>query len=201
MEMINTEDQRFCTAEDAIFGALEQLAESKPLDRISVADITKRAGIVRSTFYNHYVDMPSLLLQTEEKMLDDIFAIIDKFHPRKDEDICSRCFLTLCRYIKSSAFMVQLIRSPYAPGFMEKALERLHAYARHMLSGAGFDAALQEREVSYAIAYSLGGVLGILHKWTAEDCADSEETVAGIITRIYLDGIRNFSHGTSQIEK
>ena len=74
-EEVNTEDQRYALAEEAIFGALNQLARKKPIDRITVSDIIRRAGIVRSTFYNHYQDMPSLLEAAEQRMQSEIFDL------------------------------------------------------------------------------------------------------------------------------
>ena len=39
---------------------LDILAE-KPLEKITVRDITERCGINRNTFYYHYQDIPALL--------------------------------------------------------------------------------------------------------------------------------------------
>ena len=46
---------------------LDILAE-KPLEKITVRDITERCGINRNTFYYHYQDMPALIeeIVTEE---------------------------------------------------------------------------------------------------------------------------------------
>ena len=41
--------------------SLLELSEEKPLDKISVTDIVKRAGAGRQTFYNHFKDKNDLL--------------------------------------------------------------------------------------------------------------------------------------------
>ncbi len=53
-------DERYSVADEAILGAFFKLLKEKKPDRITVSDITKTAGIARSTFYNHYQDIPSL---------------------------------------------------------------------------------------------------------------------------------------------
>ena len=46
-------DERYSVADEAIMGAFFKLIKQKAPDRITVSDITKTAGIARSTFYNH----------------------------------------------------------------------------------------------------------------------------------------------------
>lgn len=52
---------------------LFQIVKKKKPDRITVSDITKTAGIARSTFYNHYQDIPSLISAVEDKTIHDVF--------------------------------------------------------------------------------------------------------------------------------
>ena len=51
---MNEQDERYSTAEDAIFDAFFLLLKEKDLEKVTVSDVIKKAGIVRSTFYNHY---------------------------------------------------------------------------------------------------------------------------------------------------
>ena len=45
---------------------------------------------------------------------------------------------------------------------------------------------------SYAIAYAIGGALGILHKWTSDGCIAKPEYVAGLMTESYMRGMAAF---------
>ena len=60
-------DERYSVADEAILGAFFKLLKKKTPNQITVSDITKTAGIARSTFYNHYQDIPSLVSAVEEK--------------------------------------------------------------------------------------------------------------------------------------
>ena len=44
-----------------IKSALADLLQEKPLDKITVTDVVKRAEINRGTFYAHYADIPDVL--------------------------------------------------------------------------------------------------------------------------------------------
>lgn len=43
--------------------AVAELMKEKPLDKITVTDVVKRADINRGTFYAHYTDVPDVLAQ------------------------------------------------------------------------------------------------------------------------------------------
>ena len=68
-------DERYSVADEAILGTFFKLLKKKTPDQITVSDITKTAGIARSTFYNHYQDIPSLVSAVEEKTIQDLSLI------------------------------------------------------------------------------------------------------------------------------
>ena len=47
--------------------ALEELLESRPLDRVRVHDLTDRCDIHRQTFYYHFTDVYALFTWTVEE--------------------------------------------------------------------------------------------------------------------------------------
>ena len=61
--MINeVQDERYSVADEAIYDAFFLVLKEKELDKITVSDVIKRAGIVRCTFYNHYENIPPLII-------------------------------------------------------------------------------------------------------------------------------------------
>ena len=51
----------------AIKNSFLELIEKKPIDQLTIRDITDHCGVSRNTFYYHYTDMPSLV---EEIVMD-----------------------------------------------------------------------------------------------------------------------------------
>ena len=41
--------------------SLKELAATRPIDKITIKEITDRAGVIRPTFYNHFQDKYELL--------------------------------------------------------------------------------------------------------------------------------------------
>ena len=50
-------------ARASIIEAFAQLLEERPINKITVKDIVNRCDINRNTFYYHFPDIPSLLLE------------------------------------------------------------------------------------------------------------------------------------------
>ena len=122
------QDERYYVADEAIYDAFFLVLKEKDLEKITVSDVIKKAGIVRSTFYNHYENIPALVTAIEDKTIDDIFSLMETFHPKDDNDICKSFFMTICDYTMNNPFLTNLLRSPRGNKFFEKALVMFHRY-------------------------------------------------------------------------
>ncbi len=181
-------DERYSVADEAILGAFFKLLKEKKPDRITVSDITKTAGIARSTFYNHYQDIPSLISAVEDKTIHDVFSMMENFQPKNDRDICSSYFLTLCRYTMENPFLSGLLSTPHGNDLFEKMLTMLHHYVTATTSSARPDRHTKE-EISYVITCAIGSTIGVLHKWTRDNFDLAPEVIAEILTQIFLAGM------------
>ena len=175
-------------ADEAILGAFFKLLKKKTPDQITVSDITKTAGIARSTFYNHYQDIPSLVSAVEEKTIQDVFSIMEKFHPENDRDICQSYFLTLCHYTMENPFLSSLLSTPHGNDLFEKMLTMLHHYVTATTSSARPGRHTKE-EISYVITCAIGSTIGVLHKWTRDHFDLEPEVIAEILTQVFLTGM------------
>ena len=181
-------DERYSVADEAILGAFFKLIKEKKPDRITVSDITKTAGIARSTFYNHYQDIPSLISAVEDKTIHDVFSMMENFQPKNDRDICSSYFLTLCRYTMENPFLSGLLSTPHGNDLFEKMLTMLHHYVTETTSNSKPDRHTKE-EVSYVITCAIGSTIGVLHKWSRDNFNLAPEVIADILSEIFLSGM------------
>lgn len=184
-------DERYSTAEDAIIGAFFLLSKEKQFEKITVSDVVKKSGIVRSTFYNHYENVPALISAAEDKTINDIFELMESFHPKGDRQLCHSYFLAICNYTKDNPFLSSILHSPRGDSFLEKAMLMFHRYVAKV-SEVGSGIIKNNQSFSYYIAATIGINLGVLHKWTAEDCKTPAEEIADILTTVFLNGILPF---------
>lgn len=189
-------DERYRNVDEAICDSFFLLTAKKDPATITVSDICKKAGVVRSTFYNHYQDMPSLIGEIQHRSVEAVFGLMRDFHPQGDREVCESFYLSLCRYMAENSLLQQLIQWPDASAsFYREAIEMFHVYVlktsgENGSEGASADAERAKRKdkLSYAIAYSIGGAVGVLHKWAADGLREEPEAVAAILTDMFLKG-------------
>lgn len=184
-------DERYFVSDEAICDAFFLVLKEKDLEKITVSDIIKKAGIVRSTFYNHYENIPALVTAIEDNTIEDIFSLMETFHPKNDTDICKSFFVTICDYTMNNPFLSNLLRSPRGDEFFEKALTMFHRYVTEVTKNVASSSHSKE-ELSYMVACTIGSTLGVLHKWTKDNFAIPAEAVAGILTQAFITGMLPF---------
>lgn len=184
--MINEiQDERYHVADEAIYDAFFLVLREKELDKITVSDVIKRAGIVRSTFYNHFENIPALVTAVEDKTIQDIFSLMEKFHPHNDREMCRSYFQTICKYTMTNPFLAKLLRQPEGGAFFEKFITMFHRYVSDVMQNTDPSHHSKE-EFSYMIACVIGSTIGVLHKWSAENFQAPPEVVAGILTQSFI---------------
>lgn len=184
-------DERYYIADEAIYDAFFLLLKEKDLDKITVSDIIKKAGIVRSTFYNHYENIPALITAIEDRTIQDIFSLMETFHPKNDRDMCKSYFFTICEYAQTNPFLANLLRNPRGDAFFEKNLTMLHCYVTKVTQNTT-PSRHNSEEFSYMIACAIGSTLGVLHKWSRENFQVPTEVIADILTQTFISGILPF---------
>lgn len=185
------QDERYHVADEAIYDAFFLLLREKELDKITVSDVIKKAGIVRSTFYNHYENIPDLVAAIEDKTIHDIFSIMETFHPKNDRDMCRSYFLTVCNYTKTNPFLANLLRNPRGDAFFEKTITMLHRYVTQVTQSPGPSLHTRE-EFSYMVASAIGSTIGVLHKWSRENFQLPSEVIANLLTQTFITGVLPF---------
>jgi AcrR family transcriptional regulator len=74
------QDRRTQRTRCALFEAFNALFFERAYDRITVGAIVRRAGVGRSTFYEHYIDKEDLLSASIRAPLSGLAASVDRVH-------------------------------------------------------------------------------------------------------------------------
>lgn len=69
-------DLRIQKTKSAVQAAFLELRQRKPIEKITVTELSHAAEINKATFYLHYSDIYSLADEIEDKVIDDILADI-----------------------------------------------------------------------------------------------------------------------------
>ena len=160
----NQSDRRSVRTRKLIRGAFMKLSVIKDFDEIKVTDLTQEAGINRSTFYLHYTDIPSVLNDVEDSVIDALSDVFNGYDPLQIPHNPYPFFSTLtaraeadeefCRFIfdssLSSSFTVKLTKR-----IIEAVCKRLHAK---------FPTS-DELRLRMTVTFIVGGLVGVYTEW------------------------------------
>lgn len=86
-------DRRVRKTKSQLRAGLAQLMREKSIREITVKELVDKVDINRSTFYLHYSDIPGMLKEIEDEILEEMGRAIQE-HPIEEGE---KVFIFLCR--------------------------------------------------------------------------------------------------------
>jgi AcrR family transcriptional regulator len=178
-------DRRVLRTRDTLGDALVELMHEKPFDEITVQEVLDRAGVGRSTFYEHYRDMDDLFLSDVE----DFFQMFSTLLTRRGADPQRLAPVTelFTHLAETKDFYRALIASgkvndvqALGRGLFARALEE-----RLRLAGASLEAGGLAAQ-AHALA---GSLFALLDWWIAKGMTPAPEEMDALFHRLAWNGI------------
>jgi AcrR family transcriptional regulator len=173
-------DRRVRRTHAALASALIQLVEEQDLSRISVADVAERAGVSRSTFYDHYRDVHELAEAACTAMIDGLIGSLpapgpDSADPVRDATQSLEAFFAS---LAEHAGLYRALLGPQGSARLVDHIRRRIAAAVYDLvrqAAAGGD--LPERDSSLVdiphdvpAVFTAGALIGVAADWLQRGC-------------------------------
>lgn len=166
--------------------ALISLLEKKDIEFITVTEITKKAGVNRSTFYLHYDNIYELLEETIEntnKKFFDAFSMKVPFQISSKEDaflITDDLLVPYLNFCKEHKRILKLAhRKPQV--FQNKS------FYQKMYDTVFYPAISQfvreENDRIYVLEFFTQGVVSVINKWVEFDCITEIDEIVKIIKK------------------
>lgn len=166
--------------------ALLSLLEKKDIEFIKVTEITKKAGVNRSTFYLHYDDIYDLLEETIDNLNKQFVSTFNvstpiKIQTKKDAFLITDEFLIpYLNFVKKNKRVLKLIHQ-------KPQLFQSNSAYKKMYDDIFYPAiSLFEKEENkkiYYLEFFTGGVSSIIRKWLKMDCITEIEDLVWIIKK------------------
>ncbi len=166
--------------------ALLTLLEKKDVEFITVTEITKKAGVSRSTFYLHYDNIYELLEETIENLNK---TFISSFNVKVPLEIKSKnnAFLITAEFLipylnfcKDNKRVLKLVHQK--PQLFQKK-EAYNVMYDKILYPAVSQFIKDESQKIYVLEFFTQGVVGIIHKWIDLDCVTEIDELVKIINQ------------------
>lgn len=170
-------DKRIQKSRAAFRRALEQLAEEKSFDKITVSEICERADMSRPAFYDNYRDKQALLHDVMLHHLEG-FAQADEASPVP-------FFTEALAVVRGSEVLRRNIATKSVGGELMAALDNLFIrYVGYMVERRGWRQRDTRIPSEAALVYVARGLGGIVDLWVRGGCAEKERDVAHAMARL-----------------
>lgn len=146
--------------EKAIKQSFLNLLDKKPLNKITVKDITDECGLTRNSFYYHFDDIPSLI---ESIIKEEIDILADE---QTTIDSVEECFATIVEFcIKNKKMLLHIYNSVNRNIFEESLMKQCEYAVKRYLENVFGDKKINDYDKSLIITYLKCVAFGVVIDW------------------------------------
>ena len=164
----------------AILKVFGDLAASRPVDKITVKDITDQCGISRNTFYYHYQDIYQVLKAYVQYSAEHVIELMVE-----DEGEDGKAGLKEIRYLEANR---ELLCNLYRSAANEEVRNCLQSASQIIFDrliesvSQGMEVQAEDKKILSAVCQYT--VRGIMTSWMEEDGTLNGETLEQVLVRL-----------------
>ncbi len=172
--------------------AFWELYARKPLERISVREITDRAGYNRATFYLHYHDVYELLNEIEDTVLGSVARLVEErlvTEPTPDFSAHMGIILGMAKGFRP--YMEVLLDEGGDPSFVRRLKQAIWPLVERFVMPPADEVGGAERDVMRE--YFLSGLVAAVREGICRDDPMPVDRLIDVIVRVALPSARDAS--------
>lgn len=178
--MVKRENQRITLTKRMLQEGLLRLLEHKDLERISVTELCREAGVNRATFYNHYDSPQGLLTELEARMAQELNSLVKS--PKTKEDMIQQ-LESVCIYLKENVKTVRILIQCHADDDLAEIFSSLdHSYTYHRIGSK--QAATDPDSIHLVSTFLYTGCYHLIKEWLIRDIPKSPREIAELVLSI-----------------
>ena len=168
-------DRRMRRTRAMLQSALVKLLEVKPLNKISVMELTRLADVNRATFYVHYTDIYALFDQLKRELIDSYKDIIARHRGEILQDDYEPLIHEIFEFAGANESMSLLVTGKSGDALSGDFITTMGAYCNELIdpisashtSLASDNGRTQAAETvrDYHFVYLAAGIVGSLKEW------------------------------------
>ena len=174
---------------------LLRLLEEKPINEISVKELTEQVDVNRGTFYFHYQDIYDLLRDMEQEFFEQFDRTLGENTPALDGEgppafdrEGSPYLLEIFSFIEANRDFCRIMLSPHGDmKFVELVKRRIDEQCRFFwrILAPGAD---EKRRGMYN-AFLINGLIGLIQEWVNERRDLSVESISELTATLILASV------------
>ena len=161
------------TTKRALEASLKKLLLQKPLNKITINDITEDCGVNRMTFYYHFKDIYDLV---DWIMVEDAAKALEG---KQSFDTWNEAFLDILRQIQDNKVLVLNVYRSVGREQVEQYLYKLLDPMMHDFADRETrDITVQDNDKQFVIDFYKYALVGVVLEWIRRDMKTSPEVIA-----------------------
>ncbi len=179
--------QKSLTRENLI-EAFWELYKDKPIEKITVKEITNRAGYNRGIFYAYFKDTYEVLKEIKESIMPSKDMIIYPIQRiEKKEDLI---FDTLSHsndyFMENQEKIIVLLGPEGDPSFVHELKIRTREILMEYLNGSDIN---EPEKIQFIIEYHMSAIIGVFQLWVERGSTLDQIELEKLIEDISQDGV------------
>ncbi len=170
--------------------ALRELITEKHYNRISVADITDRAGVARPTFYLHYANKDELLLSQLDELLASLTIEFEQMLTNRPLENEQALVIAVVQQIATQSALFRVILSHQASQLM---FERIRQYIVGLMSRlvqTDYIQTTDETLIALVADYMAGAFIHLVEGWLSRDMPYTPEALSHLFLALTIPGVQ-----------
>ena len=176
--MAQKENQRIALTKKLLQEGLLRLLVQKPLERISVTELCRESGINRATFYNHYNSPLDLLNSIEDKLTQELKAVIGDPRTANEASIHVEA---VCTFFSDNAHTILTLHNCHADNKIITALYDMNKTFQAFRIKERFTRNVSADAIHLIAVFFNTGCYNILLEWLRKDIPASPKEIAELM--------------------
>ena len=166
-----------------LIDAFWELYGTKRIEKITIKEITTKAGYNRGTFYEYFVDVYDVLEQIENSLIAELQEVTPHDVP---SDAAIPFELILNMYAEHSKYFSVLLGEHGNPAFVSKVKNSFKPVIKQKITELG----VQDTFVlDYTLEYALSAMIGIIGYWFQQENKPPLKDLIGLIQELTDEGV------------
>lgn len=181
----NKMDRRVRYTKSALRESLLDLLREKPIGRVTVADLCRRADINRNTFYAHYQSPGQLLLEIEDELFEEISRSL------RESNLSVGSINGLLEEILQLIAQNSDLCAILFGEFGDKDYIRKIMYIAHdeSMRQWGTVTSLSQTQLERIYTFVVNGSVAVISEWLAGGAKESTREIADFINAMSAKGL------------
>lgn len=185
-EKMNKQPEVTARTKQNLIDAFWSLYCEKRIEKITVKDITQKAGYNRGTFYEYFVDVYDVLEQIEQSLIPTLDELPPISMPSQNMGMPFDMFLKL--YEQNSKYYCVLFGDNGDPAFASKIKNSIKPLIMKAVLG---DIDRYDIELDFILEYTLSAMIGIMSYWFRQNKVLPAEDLIAIMYKLMQNDVMN----------